>query len=116
MASIWTVSFWKDAGERIISSAGQGFLAGAGLDKFIESNGAAVVPHLQNFPMTEALFGAAAMAVLTLCKTLLAAPIGPPGTAGLVELPPAKEKPGAPPRVQRVGRHTRPEAPAGEGP
>lgn len=72
MASIYTTEFWKDAGERIVSSVlitGLAVLGGDALDVFHADWGVVGV-------------AVGNVAVLTLVKTLLASNLGAKGTAG----------------------------------
>lgn len=73
MASIYSLEFWKDAGERTLSSVlltGLAVLGGDALDVFHADWGVVGV-------------AVGNVAVLTLLKTLVAANIGSKGTAGL---------------------------------
>lgn len=82
MAGIYESQFWKDAGERVLSSAAQGFLTGAGI-----AGGADALGELdiRGFPWLAAAAGAGGMAVLTFIKSLLAAPMGSRGTASFTK-------------------------------
>lgn len=102
---IFSGQFWKDAAERIVSSAAQGFITGAGLGNFLETG--KLLPDLANFPWEAGLAGAVSMAVLTLAKCLIAAPLGDTGTASLVEVQPATPAENVPQRdTQRPDTRT----------
>lgn len=79
---IYESQFWKDTGERVVSSAAQGFLTGAGI-----AGGADALGELdiRGFPWLAAAAGAGGMAVLTFIKSLLAGPFGSKGTAGFTK-------------------------------
>lgn len=79
---IFTIQFWKDTAERVVSSSAQGFLTGAGL---MGVASAADQVSLNGFPWAAAFGAAGGMAVLTFAKSLLANPIGNQGTASFTK-------------------------------
>lgn len=77
--SIFTRKFWRDTAERVVSSAGQGFLVGGGLGVGAE---AAQAVDARYFPWVAALGTAAGMAAATFAKCLAATRIsGNPDSA-----------------------------------
>lgn len=85
---LFTAQFWKDATERVVSSAAQGFLTGAGVMGVAD---AANQVTLNGFPWAAAFGAAGGMAVLTLAKALIANPVGNRGTASFSDaVEPAK--------------------------
>lgn len=108
--SIWTVKFWRDAGERIVSSAGQGFLTGAGLGKVTETGDITsvftVFASWADFPLQEALLGAGLMAMYTTAKCLAAEPLGERESAALI----ARPKPPTKKAAAKATRKRKPKA------
>lgn len=82
MSQLFTAAYWRDLGERTVSSAAQGFLVGSGL---VGVAAATDQVNLNGFPWLAAFGGAGGMAVLTIAKCLAAVEIGDKGTASLAK-------------------------------
>ncbi|WP_255032800.1 hypothetical protein [Mycobacterium marinum] len=78
MGDLFTADFWRDVLERVVSSAGQGFINGLGGGAAIDLIGTTDISAL---PLWAALFSAAGMSVLTFAKCLAAARVGSPADA-----------------------------------
>ncbi|MCV7230654.1 holin [Mycolicibacterium komossense] len=83
MGDLFTQKFWKDAAERTVSSAAQGFIVGGGLAGAAAATGQVT---LIGFPWLAAAGGAGGMALLTFVKSLAAARVGDDHSASLVNL------------------------------
>ncbi len=87
MGDLFTGAFWKDTAERIVSSAGQGFISGLGGGAAIDVAGHT---NIEALPLWAAGSMALGMAVLTFAKCLAASPIGSKDDASLLrDSPPA---------------------------
>lgn len=77
---LFTATFWRDALERALKSAVQGFAVGAGLLTL----GGTLADHAQivGFPWAAGLSAAGGMALASVISSVLSAPIGS-GTASL---------------------------------
>ena len=71
---MWTIAFWKDAGERALKTAAQAVILGLGL-----AQGA----NLFDMDWKAALGLAAGGAALSLLTSIVSAPFGTKGTASL---------------------------------
>jgi len=80
MGKLFTAAFWQDTAERIVSSAGQGFVNGLGGGALIDLAGNTDIRAL---PIWAALYGAAGMALLTFAKCLAASRVGNNADASL---------------------------------
>jgi hypothetical protein len=81
---LFTASFWRDTAERIVSSAGQGFINGLGGGAVIDVAGHTDIRAL---PLWAAVFNAAGMALLTFAKCLAASRVGAKDDASLLRAP-----------------------------
>lgn len=80
MGKLFTAEFWQDTAERIVSSAGQGFVNGLGGGALIDLAG---TTDIRALPLWAALYGAAGMALLTFAKCLAASRVGSGDDASL---------------------------------
>lgn len=82
--TIYTLAFWKDAGERAVKSAVQGFAVGAGI---LTLGGTVVSEHVEiiGMPWAAAASTAGGMALASLVSSVLSAPAGRSGTASLTK-------------------------------
>lgn len=80
MSDLFTREFWKDAVERTVSSAAQGFLVGGGLGVGAEATQSVDARY---FPWLAAASVAGGMAAATFAKCLSAIRVGERGTASL---------------------------------
>lgn len=80
MSDLFTREFWKDAVERTVSSAAQGFLVGGGLGIGAEATQSVDARYL---PWLAAASVAGGMAAASFAKCLAAVHVGERGTASL---------------------------------
>lgn len=82
--TVFSVAFWRDTAERVISSAGQGFVLGLGGGTAMDLAASVDIRYL---PLLAAGGNAAGMAVLTFAKCLAASRIGDSNSASLLTPP-----------------------------
>lgn len=73
---MFTTTFWKDLGERVIASAAGGALAALGIDAFGKAH---------DLNPSHILIGAGVAAAVSLLKGIVASQKGDPTSASLVE-------------------------------
>lgn len=78
--SIFEKRFWRDTAERVISSAGQGFVLGLGGGAALDIVGT----DIRYLPLVAALSNAGGMMALSFGKCLWASRVGDPESASLL--------------------------------